>query len=80
MDASALAALRSTLRLAPVAPLRWSAPERDAFFLVDDKFVLLVEQEFLYVAGLDDEVAEYLDELAAPGRISWSSWPRAVRV
>jgi len=80
MDASALAALRSALRLAPVAPLRWPAPERDAFFLVDDKFVLLVEQEFLYVAGLNDEVAEYLDEFAAPGRISWSSWPRTVRV
>jgi hypothetical protein len=71
LDAAAKAALRSALRLAPVAPLRWPAPERDAFFLVDDRVVVLVEQDLLFAAGLDDDVAEYLDELAAPGRIRW---------
>jgi hypothetical protein len=71
MDTTAKAALRSALRLVPVAPLRWPAPERDAFFLVDDRVVVLVEDEFLFAAGLDDEVDEYLDELAAPGRIRW---------
>jgi hypothetical protein len=81
MDGAAKAALRSALRLAPVAPLRWPNPERDAFFLVDDRVVALVEQEFLFAAGLDDEVDEYLDELAAPGRISWTLYggPSGVR-
>jgi hypothetical protein len=71
MDAEANAALRAALRAAPVQPLQWPTDERNACFLVDDKVVALIEGEFLFAAGVRDNVDEYLDELATPGRIEW---------
>jgi hypothetical protein len=71
MDASAKAALSSALQRVPVAPLQYPTPDREAFFLVNDRVIILVEQELPFTAGLDDEVVEHLDELAAPGRIDW---------
>jgi hypothetical protein len=71
MNANAKAALSSALQRVPVAPLQYPCPGREAYFLVSDRVVILVEQELMFAAGLDDEVVEYLDELAAPGRIDW---------
>ena len=72
MDDAAKAALQTKLRLAPVQALKWPVENgRDAQFVVDRKVVALIEGEFLFAAGVQDNVDVYLAKLAAPGCITW---------
>jgi hypothetical protein len=75
LDPAASAALRAALAAAQVHPLQWPA-ERDACFLVDAETVVLLEAEFLFAAGRQQDVDEHLARLAVPGRIEWQRRPR----
>jgi len=75
-------ALRSTLQPAPVQPLQWppEVAERDPCFLVDHRMVVLLDDGCLFAAGLDEDVDEHLDELAAPARIDWTLYQGSSRI
>jgi hypothetical protein len=76
LDAAARSALFAALPAAQVRPLQWPA-DREACLRVDAKTVVLLEAEFLFAAGLQDDVADYLAGCASPGRIIWQHRPRS---
>lgn len=72
MDDTAIAALRTSLRVLPVPPLSWPSPDRDACLLAGEGAVVLMEQEFLFASGTKPGLQDYLTRRAAPGLMDWT--------